>query len=226
MRPLSRFAASSGFALALTFILTFKGLNRDACFPAQRGQDGAARRGPDPGRADGHGSDLRQRPRFPDRPAQPRIRVQQVRYPWSNPKHSGCGKIASQSSSWMSNAVGGVLDNHQDYIPDGLLCAGGKEDWKEIDGNYDWPTTVLTPGADGKLTFKYQQTAPHITKYFRTYISKRQLRSQGGPALVRSGTDRRFGLAGPSRRRQDYQAGREDPGPVHRQARHLHGLAA
>ena len=26
MRPLSRFAASSGFALALTFILTFKGL--------------------------------------------------------------------------------------------------------------------------------------------------------------------------------------------------------
>ena len=72
----------------------------------------------------------------------------------------------------MSNAVGGVLDNHQDYIPDGLLCAGGKEDWKEIDGNYDWPTTVLTPGADGKLTFKYQQTAPHITKYFRTYISK------------------------------------------------------
>ena len=32
-------------------------------------------------------------------------------------------------------------------------CAGGKEDWKEIDGNYDWPTTVLTPGADGKLTF-------------------------------------------------------------------------
>lgn len=92
--------------------------------------------------------------------------------PWSNPKHSGCGKIASQSSSWMSNAVGGVLDNHQDYIPDGLLCAGGKEDWKEIDGNYDWPTTVLTPGADGKLTFKYQQTAPHITKYFRTYISK------------------------------------------------------
>jgi predicted carbohydrate-binding protein with CBM5 and CBM33 domain len=92
--------------------------------------------------------------------------------PWSNPKHSGCGKIASQSSSWMSNAVGGVLDNHQDYIPDGLLCAGGKEDWKEVDGNYDWPTTVLTPGADGKLTFKYEQTAPHITKYFRTYISK------------------------------------------------------
>ena len=32
MRPLSRFIASSGFALALTFILTFKGLNRDACF--------------------------------------------------------------------------------------------------------------------------------------------------------------------------------------------------
>ena len=125
----------------------------------------------------------------------------------------------------MSNAVGGVLDNHQDYIPDGLLCAGGKEDWKEIDGNYDWPTTVLTPGADGKLTFKYEQTAPHITKYFRTYISKDSYDPKVG---LRWSDLELIGDSGWMDRPVDdkISAGREDPGPVHRQARDLHGLAA
>ena len=124
--PAFAIRASSGFALALTFILTFKGLNRDACFPAQRGQDGAARRGPDPGRADGHGpTSANAHGSLIDPPS--REYACNKFDPWSNPKHSGCGKIASQSSSWMSNAVGGVLDNHQDYIPDGLLCAAARK---------------------------------------------------------------------------------------------------
>ena len=53
--------------------------------------------------------------------------------PWNNPTYPSCGKIASQSSSWMSNVQGGVKSNHKDYVKDGLLCAGGKEDWKALD---------------------------------------------------------------------------------------------
>ena len=71
-------------------------------------------------------------------------------------------------------------------------------------------TTVLTPGADGKLTFKYQQTAPHITKYFRTYISKDSYDPKAG--LRWSDLELIGDSAGWTvRRRQDYQAGREDP---------------
>ncbi|MGB3433868.1 lytic polysaccharide monooxygenase [Achromobacter sp.] len=92
--------------------------------------------------------------------------------PWNNPKHSGCGEITPIVGSWMSNAILGVKDNHKDLIPDGLLCAGGKESWKELDANHEWPTTVVTPDANGRATFKYKQTASHVTTYFRTYISK------------------------------------------------------
>lgn len=92
--------------------------------------------------------------------------------PWNNPKFSGCGKIRDLAGSWQSNAILGVKSNHKEFIRDGLLCAGGKESWKALDGDYEWPTTVVTPDANGNARFKYMQTAGHMSSYFKTYISK------------------------------------------------------
>lgn len=92
--------------------------------------------------------------------------------PWNNPKHSGCGKIANQASNWQSNAILGVRSDHKERIRDGLLCSGGKESWKELDADHVWPSTVITPDANGNAQFKYLQTAAHISSYFKTYISK------------------------------------------------------
>lgn len=92
--------------------------------------------------------------------------------PWNNPKNSGCEKIANHVGSWQSNAILGVRSNHKDFIKDGRLCSGGKEGWKELDGNHEWISTVVTPDANGNAQFKYLQTAAHPSSYFKTYISK------------------------------------------------------
>lgn len=92
--------------------------------------------------------------------------------PWNNPKNPACGKIPNMASNWQSNALLGVRSNHKEVVRDGLLCAGGKESWKELDANYDWPTTVVTPDANGNVQFKYMQTAAHPSSYFKTYITK------------------------------------------------------
>ena len=92
--------------------------------------------------------------------------------PWNNPKYSGCHKASDHVGSWMSNAILGVKSNHKDFIRDGRLCAGGKEGWRELDGNHEWHTTVVTPDANGNVQFKYLQTAAHPSSYFKTYISK------------------------------------------------------
>lgn len=93
--------------------------------------------------------------------------------PWNNPTYASCGKIASQSSSWMSNVQGGVKSNHKDYVKDGLLCAGGKEDWKALDAaDFKGRVTTVTPDAQGNAVFEYKQTAGHFSSYFKTYISK------------------------------------------------------
>lgn len=92
--------------------------------------------------------------------------------PWNNPKYSGCKNISDHVGSWQSNAILGVRSNHKDFIRDGRLCAGGKEGWRELDGNHEWHTTVITPDANGRAQFKYLQTAAHPSSYFKTYISK------------------------------------------------------
>lgn len=88
-------------------------------------------------------------------------------------KFSGCEAAATAVDDWTANAQAGSDGQHQTLVGDGKLCAGGKPGaWAELDKPHRWPTpTVLEPGADGKMTFRYAQSAPHDTKYFKTYIS-------------------------------------------------------
>lgn len=78
--------------------------------------------------------------------------------------------------NWMGVAQMGANSNHQKVVPNGRLCAGGDASWaKGLDippKDTKWAATSIKPAADGTATFKYQQTAPHATKYFKTYISK------------------------------------------------------
>ena len=96
---------------------------------------------------------------------------------WSNPKFKNCGPAAMAASDWTANAQAASDGKHRELVPNGRLCAGGKTNahWAALDNGeaQHWPTaTLITPGADGKATFKYAQSAPHDTKYFKTYISK------------------------------------------------------
>lgn len=90
-------------------------------------------------------------------------------------KFSGCKAAANAVDDWTANAQAKSDGNHQQLVPNGKLCGGGKAgSWAQLDNpKHSWPTaTVLTPGADGKMTFRYAQSAPHYTKYFEVFISK------------------------------------------------------
>ncbi|AXK61780.1 MULTISPECIES: lytic polysaccharide monooxygenase [Burkholderia] len=96
-----------------------------------------------------------------------------------NPKSDGCKAAKSISGSTpfydrMSNAILGVKGDadHRAQIPDGLICAGGKESWKGIDAVANWAATPVKPDASGNVMLRYKQTAKHYTTYFKTYISK------------------------------------------------------
>jgi chitin-binding protein len=70
----------------------------------------------------------------------------------------------------QSIAIGGVKDNHSQYIPDGKLCSAGVSGYGGLDlARTDWPVTQVQAGP---REFVWTNTAQHRTMYFRYYITK------------------------------------------------------
>lgn len=93
------------------------------------------------------------------------------------PTSEGCVAAFRKSGAapfddWQSNVQGGKIPDQRAKIPDGLLCSGGSIARGGLDAVGNWVATPIAPDASGKITLKYIQTAAHITKYFRTYITK------------------------------------------------------
>lgn len=66
-----------------------------------------------------------------------------------------------------------AADNHKAIVPDGTLCAGGRDKYAGLNmTRTDWHTTKLTPDGNGKVNLVFRATVPHATKYFRFYFSK------------------------------------------------------
>ncbi|WP_207002922.1 lytic polysaccharide monooxygenase [Trinickia mobilis] len=85
----------------------------------------------------------------------------------------GCEKFGTQKYEWRSNLQSSAGGDHTGVVPDGTLCAGGKGGaWAALNMTTEWKRTVITPDANGNVTFKYKQTAPHATAYFKSYITK------------------------------------------------------
>jgi chitin-binding protein len=74
---------------------------------------------------------------------------------------------------WMEVNQSQANGRHGAVVPDGALCAGGREKYVGLDlPRRDWKKTRIAPDADGKYTFAFYATTPHATKYFRFYITK------------------------------------------------------
>lgn len=91
-----------------------------------------------------------------------------------NPTHPACiaAKAAGNGGLYTPQevAVGGVRDDHRDFIPDGKLCSVGRANLAGMDLNRtDWPATSVTPGL---RQFVWTNTAAHKTTYFRYYITR------------------------------------------------------
>lgn len=91
-----------------------------------------------------------------------------------NPSHPACiaAKAAGNGGLYTPQevAIGGVRDDHEQYIPDGRLCSVGRSNLFGMDlARTDWPATAVTAGP---LNFIWTNTAAHKTTYFRYYITR------------------------------------------------------
>jgi chitin-binding protein len=76
-----------------------------------------------------------------------------------------------QFYDWSAVAQGGANSDHKAVVPDGMLCSGGNEKYAGLDlARSDWKATSVT--ANEPYTFKFFESAPHQTKYFKYYITK------------------------------------------------------
>ncbi len=95
-----------------------------------------------------------------------------------NPKSDACKAAVQEGGTqalydWNGVNQGNANDMHQEIIPDGKLCSGGKELFKGMDlARSDWPSTMIAPDNSGRFEFVFIATAPHSTDYFRFYVTE------------------------------------------------------
>jgi chitin-binding protein len=62
---------------------------------------------------------------------------------------------------------------HKAIVPNGKLCAGGRDKYVGLDlRRNDWRTTRIAPDAAGRFKFVYYAMTPHATEYFRFYVTR------------------------------------------------------
>ncbi len=64
-------------------------------------------------------------------------------------------------------------DQHRQIIPDGTLCAGGRDKYAGMNlPRTDWVTTTIKPDSSGHFNFVFRASVPHASKYFELYLTK------------------------------------------------------
>ena len=63
--------------------------------------------------------------------------------------------------------------NHQAFVPDGMLCSGGKQSFAGLDlPRNDWVMQPVVPNSNGEFDFIYWASAVHRSDYFKFYVTK------------------------------------------------------
>jgi len=94
------------------------------------------------------------------------------------PKSDACAAVVAAGGTqplydWMEVNQFEANGRHRAIVPDGTLCAGGREKYVGLDlRRRDWPTTTIAPDANGRFKFVYYAMTPHATKYFRFYVTR------------------------------------------------------
>lgn len=97
---------------------------------------------------------------------------------YKNPQLPACraavaGGLEQSLYDWNGVNQGAANGNHQAVVPNGTLCAGGKDLYRGFNlPRADWPVTPWAPSADGRYELRYHATAPHNTLYMRFYLTR------------------------------------------------------
>ncbi|MGQ3028648.1 MAG: lytic polysaccharide monooxygenase, partial [Ferrovibrionaceae bacterium] len=95
-----------------------------------------------------------------------------------NPKTAACKDAKAIGGTqpfydWNEVNQGAANGQHQALVPDGTLCAGGRDKYRGFNqARADWTTTPIVPDAGGNFTFVFYATAPHAVKSFDLYVTR------------------------------------------------------
>ncbi|MEJ8571313.1 lytic polysaccharide monooxygenase auxiliary activity family 9 protein [Microbaculum marinum] len=94
------------------------------------------------------------------------------------PKTDACQALVDAGGTqplydWMEVNQFEANGAHKSIVPDGTLCAGGREKYVGLDlPRKDWRKSTITPNSKGKYTFVFHASTPHATRYFKFYITR------------------------------------------------------
>ncbi|WP_308445811.1 lytic polysaccharide monooxygenase [Chitinolyticbacter albus] len=93
------------------------------------------------------------------------------------PKSAACQAAVAISGPQMLYDWNGVNQNpdgnHQAFVPDGQLCAGGKSNYAGLNlARTDWVTSPIAPDSNGNFEFVYNAPATHATRDWVFYVTK------------------------------------------------------
>lgn len=95
-----------------------------------------------------------------------------------NPMSEACQEAVNVGGTqalydWNEVNQGKANGNHQAIIPDGTLCAGGRDKYRGLNlARSDWLETPISSNSENGMDFVYYATAPHSSEYFRFYVTK------------------------------------------------------
>ena len=95
-----------------------------------------------------------------------------------NPQSAACQDMVDIGGTqplydWMEVNQFNAAGEHLSLIPDGTLCAGGRDKYRGLNqARTDWVSTAPRFNSKGQMEFVYHAWAPHSTDYFRYYITK------------------------------------------------------
>lgn len=95
-----------------------------------------------------------------------------------NPISAACQDMVSIGGTqplydWNEVNQGDAAGNHRGVIPDGTLCAGGRDKYRGLNqARSDWVDMPVFSSLNGQLEFIYYATAPHASEYFQFYVTR------------------------------------------------------
>ncbi len=95
-----------------------------------------------------------------------------------NPTNPACAAAKAVGGAqpfydWAGINQAEANGNHRAFVPDGELCSGGNSKYRGLDLNRsDWQTTPIRGDANGRYTFEYKASAPHLTRDWTFYVTR------------------------------------------------------
>ena len=95
-----------------------------------------------------------------------------------NPTNPACAAAKAVGGAqafydWAGINQAHANGNHQAVVPDGKLCSGNNPTFRGLDlDRSDWQRTPIEADANGRFTFVFKASAPHVTRDWQFFVTR------------------------------------------------------